>query len=318
MLFLTNLCLIVVRLPVKIDINNTWIQHGITVAGGYGQGNRSNQLYGPHGICVDSEKTLYIADCDNHRVVEWKYGATSAQVMVGGNGRGNRIDRLDNPVDIVVDEVTNSVIICDRNNRRVMRWSRQNQTNVETIISSLNCQGLAMDDEGLLYVSDSGKHEVRRYRVGENNGTVVAGGYGKGDRLNQLNFPTNIFVDQERSVYVADSNNHRVVKWIKDSKEGIIVAGGQGKGNKLAQLYNPRGVIADSLGTVYVVDGWNHRIMRWCNGVAQGDLIVGGNGQGEQANQLNYPEGLALDREGNLYVADCLNHRIQRFDIQTS
>jgi hypothetical protein len=78
--------------------------------------------------------------------------------------------------------------------------------------------GEAMDKEGLIYVSDSGKHEVRQYKVGENNGIVVAGGNGKGDHLNQLNFPANIFVDQERSVYVSDSNNHCVVKWKKTPK----------------------------------------------------------------------------------------------------
>ncbi len=81
--------MIVVGVRVKIDVNDKWIQHGITVAGGYGQGDRFNQLYGPHGLYVDDEKTLYIADYDNHRVLEWKHGSTSAYVMAGGNGRGN-------------------------------------------------------------------------------------------------------------------------------------------------------------------------------------------------------------------------------------
>lgn len=316
--FLTTVCLIVVCVPIQIDINNRWIQHGITVAGGYGQGNRSNQLYAPHGLYVDHEKTLYIADSDSHRIVQWKYGTDNGKVVAGENGRGSRTGQLDNPLNMIIDKKTDSLIICDRNNRRVIRWSLTDRTMQETIISNINCQGLAVDSEGFIYVSDSGKNEVRRYNVGESQGTIVAGGNGKGDRLNQLNFPTDILVDQDKSVYVSDSNNHRIVKWMSGSREGIVVAGGHGKGNKLNQLSTPRGVTVDGLGTIYVVDAWNHRVMRWCKGATEGCVIVGGNGQGQLANQLNYPENLAFDRDGSLYVADCLNHRIQRFDIQSS
>lgn len=154
---MTKFCFIVVAPFVNISVNDRWLQHGVTVAGGYGQGNRSNQLYGPHGLYIDDEKTLYVADYDNHRIVRWKYGEMSAQVIAGINGRGNRTDRLDNPSDIIVDKERDRLIICDRNNRRIIRWSLRNQTSEETIISNVNCQGLTMDDKGFLYVSNSGK-----------------------------------------------------------------------------------------------------------------------------------------------------------------
>ncbi|CAF4729671.1 unnamed protein product, partial [Rotaria socialis] len=91
------------------------------------------------------------------------------------------------------------------------------------------------DDQRYLYVSDVGKHEVRRYQLGEKNGTLVAGGNGEGNGLNQLNYPTYIFVDRDHSVYVSDNNNHRVMKWVEGAKEGIVLAGGQGKVNALPQ-----------------------------------------------------------------------------------
>ena len=100
-----------------------------------------------------------------------------------------------------------------------------------------------MDDEGSLYVSDWEKDEVRRYGQGDVMGTVVAGGNGKGDRLNQLNCPRHIFVDGDHSVYVSDRENHRVMKWMKNTKEGIVVAGGQGKGNSVKQLPWTRWII---------------------------------------------------------------------------
>ncbi|CAF2145682.1 unnamed protein product [Rotaria magnacalcarata] len=88
--------------------------------------------------------------------------------------------------------------------------------------------------------------------MGEKNGTLVAGGNGQGDGLNQLNEPTYLFVDRQQNVYVSDQNNKRVMKWDKGAKEGIVVAGGQGKGSALTQLSDPNGLFVDTLGTLYV------------------------------------------------------------------
>ncbi|CAF4992531.1 unnamed protein product, partial [Rotaria socialis] len=167
------------------------------------------------------------------------------------------------------------------------------------------------------YVSDYVKHEVRRYQLGEKNGTLVAGGNGKGDGLSQLKRPTYLFVDRQQNVYVSDTYNHRVMKWVEGAKEGIVVAGGQGQGNALAQLYYPNGIFVDTLGTLYVADYGNHRVMRWTQGNKnQGTVIVGGNGYGAGANQFYFPYGLSFDRHGNLYVVDWGNARVQRFSIE--
>ncbi|CAF4773431.1 unnamed protein product, partial [Rotaria sp. Silwood2] len=92
-----------------------------------------------------------------------------------------------------------------------------------------------MDNDGDLYVSDIEKHEVRRWKKGQRDGTIIAGGNGKGCQLNQLDSPTHIFVDQDYAIYISDENNHRVMKWMKGAKEGIVVAGGQGEGDDLTQ-----------------------------------------------------------------------------------
>ncbi|CAF1415979.1 unnamed protein product [Rotaria sordida] len=242
---------------------------------------------------------------------------TNGQVVAGGHGQGNRLDQLNCPTDVLIDKETDSLIICDRWNRRVVRWSRRSGTTQgEILIDNIWCDGLAMDDQRYLYISDYMKHEVRRYQIGDKNGTLVAGGNGKGAGLNQLNFPTYIFVDQQQTVYVSDYDNHRVMKWNKGAKEGIVVAGGQGKGDDLKQLSHPYGLFVDTLGTIYVTDSWNHRVMRWPKGAKQGTIIVGGNGYGEGANQFKYPDDLSFDRHGSLYVVDWENHRVQRFSIE--
>ncbi|CAF1387221.1 unnamed protein product [Rotaria sordida] len=244
-------------------------------------------------------------------------GDTNGQVVAGGNGSGNRLDQLYRPIDVLIDKETDNLIICDSGNQRVVRWSRRSGTTQgEILIDNIVCWGLALDDQRYLYISDPDKHEVRRYQIGDKNGTLVAGGNGEGDGLNQLKWPNYIFVDQQQTVYVSDQNNHRVMKWNKGAKEGIVVAGGQGEGDALTQLWYPRGLFVDTLGTIYVADLGNHRVMRWPKRAKQGTVILGGNGKGEAANQFNGDTGLSFDRYGNLYVVDYANSRVQRFSIE--
>ncbi|CAF4543339.1 unnamed protein product [Rotaria sp. Silwood2] len=315
----SSFCFILVPLRASftdIHPNATWSKNGITVVGGNGKGSGTNQLSNPLGLYVDDDLTIYVADRDNHRIVEWKPGATDGTVVAGRNRKGNKAHQLNQPRDVIIDKESDSLIISDFGNKRVVRWPRRNGTRGETIISNIVCWGLTMDDNGFLYVVDHGEHEVRRYKIGDTQGTVVAAGNGEGNRLDQFSYPLYVFVDREHSVYVSDYENHRVMKWEEGAKQGIVVAGGQGGGNSLTQLYNPYGVVVDQLGTVYVADAWNDRIMRWPKGATQGIVIVNENGYGAQSDQLNEPVGLSFDRHGNLYVVDHANHRVQKFNIE--
>ncbi|CAF1268520.1 unnamed protein product [Adineta steineri] len=292
--------------------SNKWKQNAITVVGGNGQGQELNQINKPVGIFIDKKKNIFIADCYNHRIVEWKYNAKEGQIIAGENGRGNQIDQLNYPTDLVVNQQSHSIIIADKGNRRVIHWLNQKQQQI--LINNIDCLGLAMDKHGFLYVNDWKNNEVRRWKIGEynNEGIVVAGGNGQGNQLNQLNYPTFIFVDGDQTVYVSDQKNHRVMKWRKGAKEGIVVAGGNGKGRILNQLCSPQGIFVDDLGQIYVADSGNHRVIRWCEEEEEGEIVVGGNGQG---NQLNSPMGLSFDDDANLYVANYSNERITKFEI---
>ncbi|CAF4705330.1 unnamed protein product, partial [Rotaria socialis] len=218
------------KIQINIPANAKWAQNGVTIAGGHGGGDATNQLYRPYGLFVDDDQTVVIADYENHRIMQWKNGdTTNGQVFAGGKGQGNGLNQLKYPSDVLIDKENDSLIICDQGNRRVVRWFCHSSTaQGEVLIDNIRCYALAMDDQRYLYVSDEGKHEVRRYQLGEKNGILVAGGNGKGDGLNQLNRPTYLFVDRDHSVYVSDWNNSRVMKWVEGAKEGIVVAGGQG------------------------------------------------------------------------------------------
>ena len=122
------------------------------------------------------------------------------------------------------------------------------------IVDNIPCFGLAIDHQRYLYVSDVENHEVRRYRIGDNNSIVVAGGNGAGNYLDQLDVPTYLFVDEEQAVYVSDRGNHRVMKWNKSVIEGIVAAGEQGEESALSQLYYPRGLFFNTWVTLSVPD----------------------------------------------------------------
>lgn len=282
------------------------------VAGGNGEGRDLDQFLFPCGICIDDQnRCIYIADFDNGRIMEWQPNAFQGRIVVGENGKGSRTDQIYLPTDLVIDRNNDCFIIADHGNKRVMRWPRQGRCG-QILISNIDCGGLAIDKDGSIYVSDWKKNEVKRWRIGEKKGTLVAGGNGQGNNLNQLHFPSYLFVDNNNNLYVSDRNNHRVMKWMQGAKEGIIVAGGNGQGNQTTHLSSPEGIAVSSIGEIFISDSRNGRVVRWHEGAKQGTVLFGGNVRGDKQNQLSHPSGLLLDTEGNIYVVDYGCHRVQK------
>lgn len=281
-----------------------WSQKGTVVIDG---------LKKPRGLTIDQVTgTVYVADCENHRIVSWQIGTKNGiRTVAGGNGEGNRLKQLKCPADVIIDKETNSIIIADRDNRRVMKWSLQiGTTQGEVIIDNIDCWGLVMDNDGNIYVSDYKKHEVKRYSKGNpGKGVVVAGGNGKGDGVSHFNWPGYLTLDNEDSLYVSDCHNHRVMKWAKGATAGTIVAGGWGEGDKLTQTPNPTGSVVDANGTLYLAEEANHRVTRWYKGAAEGEIVISVDAG------LKWPRGLSFDRDGNLFVSDYGNNRVQCFSI---
>ncbi|CAF5135319.1 unnamed protein product, partial [Rotaria sp. Silwood1] len=92
-----------------IHPNAKWTKNDITVAGGNGYGSGTNKFLWPYGLYVDDDQTFYVADRGNHRIVEWKYGATNGKVVAGGNGA----HQLNHPRDVIIDKESDSLIISD-------------------------------------------------------------------------------------------------------------------------------------------------------------------------------------------------------------
>ena len=66
--------------------------------------------------------------------------------------------------------------------------------------------GLDVDDDNQsIVIADLGNHCIVEWKMGASNGKVIAGGRGRGDRLDQFNYPTDVLIDKEtNSLFICD------------------------------------------------------------------------------------------------------------------
>jgi streptogramin lyase len=198
--------------------------------------------------------------------------------------------------------------------------------------------GLVRDTSGNLFVTDLGRHRVRRIDavtgvITTVVGTGLAGFSGDGGPAAsaQLNNVSGLALDSTGNLYIADRSNHRIRR--VDATTGIITtiagtgtAGSTGDGGlaTAAQLNFPRDLTVDTLGNLYIADASNHRIRRVDASTRIITTIAGtgtagstGDGGLATAAQLRSPQEVAVDSSGRLIISDWGNHRIRRVDAST-
>ena len=156
-----------------------------------------------------------------------------------------------------------------------------------------------------------------RYTEGNNTGVLVAGGNGRGNNINQLNYPLAIYFESvSNSLIIANTGSHNIVRWrIGESNWTLITGNLNGSvGNSPSSFFNPYGLTVDPMGNLYVADTSNHRIQFFSLGQTEGRTIVGiANVAGYNPMLLAAPYGITFDNQLNLYVADTWAHRVQKF-----
>ncbi|HQR46547.1 MAG TPA: NHL repeat-containing protein [Thermoanaerobaculia bacterium] len=202
--------------------------------------------------------------------------------------------------------------------------------------------GVAVDDEGNVFVADSGNHSIRRVTPDGIVSTVAgapglvgsADGSGNAARFYS---PTRLTVDGAGNLFVADTLNHTIRKVTRDGGVSTLagLAGSVGTADgpgTLARFANPLGVAVDGSGNLYVSDapltgfwgvpGLVSNTIRKVS-VAEGwvTTLAGSAGQSGSADgtgsqaRFNYPSGVAVDDSGNLYVADIWNSAVRKIVV---
>jgi DNA-binding beta-propeller fold protein YncE len=173
-------------------------------------------------------------------------------------------------------------------------------------------RGVAIDEQGDLYVADSRNHRIQKFRGTDGKFLEDFGGFLKvegdpdalkGNGPGKLNEPNDVACGPGEEVAVADTWNHRIQVFNTRGRFKRVVVSEDG-------FFAPRGVAMDADGNIFVADTGRHRVFKFDN---KGKKVRMWGVKGAKTGEFNEPIGLALDQAGNLYVADRLNFRIQVF-----
>ncbi|MCP4353987.1 MAG: hypothetical protein GY795_51735 [Desulfobacterales bacterium] len=168
-----------------------------------------------------------------------------------------------------------------------------------------NPMGIATDNSGYIYVSDTLSCQIHKYNV---DGQFVTkwGSEGSGDGA-FIN-PYGIAVDNEGYVYVTDTENHRIQKFTANGRFEIKW-GSEGSAN--GEFDSPYDIAIDISNYVYVADTENHRIQKF---TIKGLFVDKWGNFGNEEGNFKEPVGIAVDNKGFVYVADLGNLCIHKFD----
>ena len=189
--------------------------------------------------------------------------------------------------------------------------------------------GLALDEQGNLFISDIGAHCIfkldRRGRLTVVAGTGEAGFSGDGGpaKLARLRSPHDLLVDPQGNLLVADTGNQRIRRI--DGRGTITTVAGDGRAlqsnyNGLPpplSLNNPQGLALTTDGSLLIADTYNHVVRRLDQ---QGKLTIlagsvagyGGDGGPAEKAQLNLPMAVAVSPDGSILISDAGNSRLRR------
>lgn len=261
----------------------------------------------PKALAVGSDGSVYVAEGRNSRISVFdREGRFLRQWGEPGEAPG----QFREPWGIAVDR-QGRVYVADTWNHRIQvfdaqgRWLTQWGGLVDNAGRASGGEGrfygprgLALDEQGRLYVADTGNKRIQVFDAG---GRFVAQFGGAGALPGQLNEPVGLAFDSQGTIWVADTWNRRVQQLTAQGQplRQWPVPGWEGE-----SIANKPYLVVDAAGIVYVSDPENHRLLLF-----RGDgtplavwRLAGG--------ALNLPTGLALDAEGRLLVADSANDRI--------
>ncbi|MEO5922641.1 MAG: hypothetical protein ABIR70_02340 [Bryobacteraceae bacterium] len=329
--------------------------------GGDGGPATSAWIQGPQGVAVDAAGNFYFADVRNIRIRKvntagiistFAGDGTIRSVLVNSNlGDGGQATATGlNPSPslfqgVAVDNAGN-VYISDGGNRRVRKVNPQGvistyagggsggdgglATNAALTLPS----GIAVDNDGNLYIADPPAGKIRKVNTSGIISTVAGTGSltpsGDGGPATQAGIgnPLTVAVDNQGNIYLTESATFRVRKV---SASGIIttIAGngigfsGDGGPATQAKFGDLRGLAADTAGNLYISDFANFRIRKLDTagivntiaGIGTAGIFLENGDRGLPSNARLSPSGLALDSAGNLFISDSDASRIRKINF---
>ncbi|MNY03804.1 Serine/threonine-protein kinase PknD [compost metagenome] len=226
-----------------IDLNNFLITiagRGTQplTAGAEGLNGLDVKLDGPAGLAFDSQGNLYVAEMDANRILKldgnhsWRISvyAGTGQAGFGGDNGARLAARFNKPSDIAIDAQDN-VYVADMGNHRIRKIAPDGTVSTLAGVGLAGFGGdggpseeawlslptaVAVDNQGSVFVADSGNHRVRAIKsdgtITTLAGTGTAGYSGDGGFpfLAALRTPFALAYTPSEGLFVAERDNHVV------------------------------------------------------------------------------------------------------------
>ncbi len=272
-----------------------------------------DSLNKPFKTAFDASGNLWVADENNHRVVEFKPPFTDGEAATLEIGQP----------DFATNQTTASQS------------------------SLFGPVGLAFDKNGDLWVSDFVDSRITEYvppfsdgmnaslELGQPAGDLQFISHGQRPPSNGLAAPLDLKFDSAGDLWVTDRVDSRIVEYVPPFIDGAspsVVIGQRFLNTSVASttqsgLNGPEAIAFDSAGNLWVTDENNNRVLEF--GVASlksngpnAEVEIGqpagpgqflANSSALTASGFNAPVGLAFDSSGDLLVSDRANNRILGF-----
>jgi hypothetical protein len=277
------------------------------LAGTSGTNNGTNataRFNNPHGVAVDTNGAVYVADSSSHTLrkvtpsgTNWVVTTIAGTAGTSGTSDGTgSVARFNTPAGICIDS-NGCLFVADQYNQAIRMVTPAGTNWAVTTIAGL--AGLA--NAG----STDGTGSVARFR-----------------------YPMAVSPDSAGNLYVADKNNYLIrmaapsaTGWVVRTLAGTAQSNGSTDGTgSVVRFDTPCGIAADGTGGAVICDSYNSTIRRLApSGTNWVASTVGGlagntgsaNGTGSVARFI-YPFGVAAATGGALYVADRTSYRIAR------
>lgn len=258
----------------------------------------------PADVAMDSEGNLYIADSGQSTICKISPDGTH-QTFAGGQLENGSADS-----------------------------GRDGQGTQATFAAP---EGVAVDDQGNVYVADTRNHTIRKITPGGLVSTLAgkAGEVGTADgegAVARFYRPTGITVGSDGTVYVADSWNASIRKITPEGIVSTLAGVSRGFGDRsstksidgvgsVAEFGRVDAITFDNEGDLLVTGSYHH-VIRKVTLEGQVTTIAGvtsesgsNDGSSDEA-RFDEPSGIAVDSYGRIYVSDPGNRSVRMIDAE--